>query len=113
MPDHFHIIIDPLENEISNTMQRIKMGFATRYRKRKGLKSGRVWQNRFWDHILRNESDMNRHIDYIHYNPVHHGYNKSPFTWKHSSIHEYLKSGQYMPDWGIIENISLNEDFGE
>jgi putative transposase len=35
---------------------------------------GRMWQNRFWDHIIGDQEDLNRHIDYVHFNPVKHGY---------------------------------------
>jgi putative transposase len=32
-----------------------------------------VWQPRFWGHFIRDEEDLQRHLDYIHYNPVQHG----------------------------------------
>ena len=69
LPDHFHAIIDPGEYDLSNLLQRIKQSFSMDYRQRTGA-SGRVWQLRFWDHIIRDQDDMNKHIDYIHYNPV-------------------------------------------
>jgi putative transposase len=111
LPDHFHMIIDPHNNILSNLMQRIKMSFASNYRKRHGIYRGRVWQNRFWDHIIRNEDDMKRHIDYIHYNPVKHEYAKSPFGWKHTSIHEFFDV--YGSDWGVRESVMIEGDFGE
>ena len=33
-----------------------------------------LWQRRFWEHYIRDQEDLNRHIDYIHYNPVKHGW---------------------------------------
>jgi putative transposase len=33
-----------------------------------------LWQRRFWEHALRDENDYARHFDYLHYNPVKHGY---------------------------------------
>ena len=32
-----------------------------------------VWQRRFWEHSIQDEDDLERHCDYIHYNPVKHG----------------------------------------
>ena len=32
-----------------------------------------IQQRRFWEHQIRDEDDLQRHIDYIHYNPVKHG----------------------------------------
>ena len=73
MPDHFHILISPAEGDLSNIMRRIKLAFASRYLKHRGLRTGKTWQSRFWDHIIRDENDWKHHMDYIHYNPVKHG----------------------------------------
>ena len=112
LPDHFHLLIDTRGHDISSLMQRLKMSFSALYLKRLGRKSGRVWQNRFWDHIIRDEKDWNCHVDYIHYNPVKHGYVTSPFEWKESSIHEFYKRGMYAREWGARE-IVIAGKFGE
>ncbi len=111
LPDHFHIIIDPLENNISELMKRIKLSFSMNYRKKQSLKNLNVWQKRFWDHIIRNQDDFNRHIDYIHYNPVKHGLANNPLDYKHSSISKF--SEYYQEDWGVTEKIKFNGDYGE
>jgi len=113
LKDHFHMIIDPNGNDIIKIIQGIKMSFSSLYRKNQKLKSGKVWQNRYWDHIIRDRDDLNKHIDYIHYNPVKHGYLKSPFEWRFSSIHEFKKKGLYQDDWGVKEQIKFNDEFGE
>jgi len=99
LPDHFHVVINPQRNNISNVLQRIKMSFGVPWRKRMNLCSGRVWQNRFWDHIIRDQNDLNRHIDYVHFYPVKHRFVNSPFDWTHSSIHKYHAEGFYSRDW--------------
>ena len=113
LPDHFHMVINPGGENLSSLMQRIKMSFATNYRKRRGIYRGRVWQNRFWDHVIRDDDDMNRHIDYIHYNPVKHGFVVSPFDWEQSSIRDYHKRGLYELDWGQAESLVFEGGFGE
>jgi len=100
LPDHFHAIIDCRGHDLSEIVRKIKLSFSKQYRFRIETNSGVVWQKRFWDHIIRNQEDMNRHIDYIHYNPVKHGLVESPFEWKYSSIHTYHKDGFYEDDWG-------------
>jgi REP-associated tyrosine transposase len=72
-----------------------------------------IWQRRFWDHIIRNQTDLNKHIDYIHYNPVKHGYVNSPFEWEYSSIHVYRDKGYYQSDWGMKEDLNIGGEFGE
>ena len=44
-----------------------------------------------WQHMIRDEADYARQLDYIHYNPVKHGYVTSPYEWEYSSIHRYRK----------------------
>ena len=89
LPDHFHLLADIGDEDISRLMTKVKLSFSTKYRISKGIKSGRVWQYRFWDHIIRDQDDMNRHIDYIHYNPVKHGYVGKPGDWEMSSFRKY------------------------
>ncbi|MBN2028849.1 transposase, partial [bacterium] len=87
LPDHLHCMWKLPENDYdySTRWQKIKDGFsqtidrsvlpsaeATASRKLKSEAS--IWQRRFWEHTIRNQSDYNKHIDYIHYNPVKHGY---------------------------------------
>jgi putative transposase len=112
MPDHFHAIIDCQGHDLSDIMRKIKLSFSKKYRFHVGIDAIQVWQKRFWDHIIRNQEDMNRHIDYIHYNPIKHGLTGSPLEWKYSSIHEYFCEGYYDRDWGRRET-SFVGDFGE
>ncbi|HEX5313495.1 MAG TPA: transposase, partial [Gammaproteobacteria bacterium] len=59
-----------------------------------------VWQPRFWEHTIRDEEDFCRHLDYIHYNPVKHGYAGRPADWRWSSFRKFVRQGRYPPDWG-------------
>jgi putative transposase len=67
--------------------------------KRKARRRG-VWQRRYWEHALENENDLERHCDYIHYNPVKHGLVRCPSEWPYSSFHRFVRSGDYDADWG-------------
>jgi putative transposase len=59
-----------------------------------------IWQRRFWEHLIRDDADFERHLDYIHYNPVRHGYVTRPVDWPYSTIHRYVRDGVYPVDWG-------------
>ena len=61
-----------------------------------------VWQHRYWEHRIRDEDDYARHVDYIHYNPVKHGWAKSPAEWPYSSFRRYVAAGIYPADWGQV-----------
>jgi putative transposase len=58
-----------------------------------------IWQKRFWEHRIRNQTDLARHVNYIHYNPVKHGLVRCPHAWPYSSFHRWVKEGYYKPDW--------------
>ena len=72
----------------------------------------RVWQPRFWEHTIRDETDLQRHVDYIHFNPVKHGCATRPVDWPHSSFHRYVRLGWLTDDWASDED-NEKVDFGE
>jgi putative transposase len=113
LPDHLHFIIDPLENDPADLIKRIKLSFASNYRKRMNLRGGRVWQNRFWDHIIRDQRDYDKHFDYIHYNPVKHSLAERPIDYPHSSFMNYYNEGHYCDDWGRVDLNDMGISFGE
>jgi putative transposase len=59
-----------------------------------------IWQRRFWEHAIRDEDDYARHFDYVHYNPVKHGYVKRVQDWPYSTFHRYVEQGVYDINWG-------------
>jgi putative transposase len=75
---------------------------------------GGVWQRRFWEHAIRDEPDFHRHLDYLHWNPVKHGYVKTPMAWPYSTIHRFVAQGFYPPNWGGggVDEYHA-DDFGE
>ena len=113
MPDHFHWVIDAGKNNPSLLIRRIKLSFSSSYRKRYGLRQGRVWQYRFWNHIIMSQRDMNIHFDYIHRNPVKHGLVKDPFRYPYSSLDNFYNEGYYSRDWSVMENSDGDREFGE
>jgi putative transposase len=56
-----------------------------------------LWQRRFWEHLI--ENDLERHIDYIHFNPVKHGYVNVVSEWPYSIFHRFVQQGIYPVDW--------------
>lgn len=93
MPDHFHALITCGEFAVSDIMYDFKLRYRYNYEARFG--SGRIWQHRFWDHIIHDESDFLRHLDYIHFNPVKHGLVKRPGEYALSSFSLWEAQGYY------------------
>ena len=113
LPDHFHALIMTRNTTVTNIIHRMKLLFTANFRKRYNLKSGTIWQKRFWDHIIRDEKDMARHINYIHINPVKHGLVRLSIEYPHSSFHDYIKQGYYESDWCIIDVEQIKGNYGE
>ena len=108
LPDHFHTVwtLPPGDADFSTRMRLIKTFFnysmpaTERLSERRAAKGERgIWQRRFWEHTIRDEEDLRRHVDYIHYNPVKHGHVPRVQDWPHSSFHRYVEAGIYPADW--------------
>jgi putative transposase len=81
---------------------------ASRIKKNEKL----VWQRRFWEHLIRDQNDFRRHVEYIHYNPVKHGLTKAPIDWMHSSFHRYVSKGIYEIKWGAGAEMTFDTTVG-
>ena len=66
-----------------------------------------VWQRRFWEHQIRDDTDFARHVDYIHWNPVKHGLVARAVDWPYSTFHRCVRDGMYPSDWGLGEPLSM------
>ena len=69
-----------------------------------------IWQRRFWEHCLRDEDDWQRHVDYIHYNPVKHGYVTRAGDWPYGSFRRTIAEGGYPADWEPASDPDLPHD---
>ena len=93
MPDHLHAVVTMNDgcDDYSRLIQDIKKGFTRRICH--GMKTGSPWQARFWEHTIRDERDLRNHIDYVHINPIKHGYVTQLIDWPHSSYHRFMRIG--------------------
>ena len=76
-------------------------------------KESALWQRRFWEHQIRDECDYERHMNYLHFNPVKHGYVKSVADWPHSTFHRYVNQGVYEKDWASNDSDTIAREYGE
>jgi putative transposase len=120
LPDHLHAIwtLPPGDSDFSGRWRRIKANFTHRLvaagapvkRHRNGKYA--LWQMRFWEHTIRNEIDFERHVNYVHFNPVKHRLASRVREWPYSSFHVYVRRGLKPADWaGDVEEPMMN--FGE
>lgn len=131
LPEHLHAIwtLSPDDCDFSKRWGAIKKHFTDAWLELGGVerpcsdsrirhRRRGVWQRGFWDHVLRDERDYQRHFDYIHYNPVKHGLVERPCDWPYSSFHRWIKRGIYDPHWccpntGPLDFSDLTDTVGE
>ncbi|MEL0611519.1 REP-associated tyrosine transposase [Marinomonas arenicola] len=96
LPDHIHAIwkLPESDNDFSLRWQMIKSRFTRKLRETKKYNLS-PWQNRFWEHEIQSEEDLEAHIHYVYFNPVKHGYVTSIQDWPYSSVHRDVKRGVY------------------
>ena len=121
LPDHLHAIwtLPPGDADFATRWMLIKSGFSRHLvpgeqRNASRISKGEqgIWQRRYWEHLIRDEEDYMRHVDYIHFNPVKHGHVKRAVDWKYSSIHRYIRTRTLPRDWGCGKGLE-DGDFGE
>jgi len=120
LPEHLHAIwtLPPGDSDFSGRWRRIKTHFTHRLVaagvpvKRHRTGEYALWQRRFWEHTIRNEQDFERHVDYVHFNPVKHRLVSRACDWPYSSFHVYVRRGLLPADWaGDVDEPMM--DFGE
>lgn len=108
LPDHMHCIIE-LPNgdtDFSTRWRLIKTEFSkslprterlSAVRQRRGERG--VWQRRYWEHLIKDETDYQAHMDYVHINPVKHRLVSRVSDWPYSTFHRLVGKGIYPADW--------------
>jgi putative transposase len=109
LPDHLHTIwtLPTDDSDYATHWMLIKSGFSRqlprierRNQSRIDKRERGVWQRRYWEHCIKDDADYANHVDYIHYNPVKHGYVVRSTDWQYSSIHRYIRHGILPATWG-------------
>jgi len=113
MPDHLHTIwtLPADDADYPKRWGWVKKEFTKQYlaqggreqacseSKERNRRRG-VWQRRYWEHMIRDEADLEAHFDYIHWNPVKHRYVQRVADWPYSTFHRWVRGGHYPADWG-------------
>jgi putative transposase len=123
LPEHLHALwtLPQDDGDFATRCMLVKQGFTRRLQQAgvldaksagpRGSKGERsVWQRRFWEYRVRDEADFARHVDYIHFNPVKHGWVLRAREWPYSSLHRFVREGKVGDDWGI--SAAIEGQFG-
>ena len=123
LPEHMHLLLRPDKiGDYPKIIRAIKYNFTQKFQdgtiaivpyyinqsRRAGLPSRRpkpILQHRYYEHTIRDEEDLHRHLDYIHYNPVKHEIVKNVKDWEHSSFAKFVNLQNYEQNWGSYEDV--------
>jgi putative transposase len=108
LPEHLHCVIELPEgdDDFAVRWRLIKGNFSKALPKTERLSAVRqkrgergIWQRRYWEHLIRDEHDFAAHVDYVHINPVKHGWVERVVDWPYSTFHGYVARGVLPVDW--------------
>ena len=113
LPNHLHCVwtLPPGDDDFSTRWRLIKTIFARslpanerRSAARRRYRERGIWQRRFWEHGIRDDAGFAAHVDYVHFNPVKHGYVAHIADWPYSTFEACVRRGLYPADslgpWG-------------
>jgi putative transposase len=120
LPDHVHTVsaLPEGDDDFSTRWSLIKSGFSRgldpmpRSTSNVGKREKGIWQRRYWELAIRDEADLERHVDCIDFNPVKHGHVTRVADWPHSSFHRCVERGSLPADWGG-DTKDIQGSFGE
>jgi putative transposase len=110
LPDHLHAVwtLPPGDADYPLRWRLFKTWFSRRMASGEPRRPSRIakgergiWQRRYWEHLIRDENDMQAHVDYVHFNPVKQGHVARAADWPYSTMHRYVAEGRLAQDWGV------------
>ncbi len=119
LPDHLHAVwsLPSGDDRYSLRLSKLKEHFTRMFLASGGtdrqLSDSRlqrrergVWQRRFWEHVCRDERDLQEKVDYIHWNPVKHGLVEHVWDYRWSSFRRFVRLGEYPRGWGNAAEVA-------
>ena len=122
LPDHLHTVWKLPENDadfglrwsvIKRSFSRGLPAAGARSASKISKREKGLWQRRLWEHQIRDDEDLQRHVDYEHLNPVKHGLVNRVADWPNSSFHAYVERGRLPGDWAGVDVGGDADRFGE
>ena len=118
LPDHLHAIwrLPEGDADFSLRWSLIKAAFSREIPKTEVIRRSRkmkrergIWQRRYWEHQIKNDDDLEKHVAYVHFNPVKHECVVNAVDWPYSSIHWKIARGNVNESWRCFEEATINE----
>lgn len=118
LPEHLHAILRLPEGDADFPLRwsLIKTVFSRAIPKTEAIRPSRkmkrecgIWPRRYWEHQIRNDDDLEKHVAYVHFNPVTHGYVARAVDSPYSSIHREIARANMTEGWAYFDQWTINE----
>ena len=91
LDNHYHILFKTkMGKDLGKVIRTIHGNSSHHFNKLEDKQGRRFWQS-YWDRCIRNEDDFYRHFNYIHHNPVKHGYIARMEDYPFSSLKYWIE----------------------
>ncbi len=97
LPNHYHLLVHVSDFDVLSVIFRMVHGPTARQWNLEDSTLGRKVWHCFTDRAIRSEAHYYTTLNYIHFNPVKHGWVQTPYDWSESSVHWYLE--YYGREW--------------
>lgn len=98
LPNHYHFLAQVKTLDLIGIALKQLHGTTSReWNKQDGMTGKRQVWYRFRDRYIRDEEHFYRALNYIHINPVKHGYIQDPYEWVWTSLGNYREN--FGRDW--------------
>ncbi len=112
LSNHYHALVGvPSFSVIPKLMKQLPGKSSLDWNRMDGCPGRKVWY-KYSDRVIRNEAHYQQALNYIHYNPVKHGYVNHAYEWKWSSLGIYYPNLGMQADGEQSGDMILN-NFGE
>jgi putative transposase len=102
LPDHAHSIwtLPPGDEDCAGRWRAVKIAFSKSLRKASpsNASEGAIWQRHYRQHRIGDDTEYAAMVDYVHMNPLRHGYCEQAADWPWSSLHRFVAEGLIVPD---------------
>lgn len=112
LPNHYHLLAYVHDfDKLGGLFNRLH-GSTSRQWNQEDQQPGRKIWYRYTDRMIRSERHYYTTLNYLHYNPVKHGYADSPYNWEQSSVSWYLQNlgREYLRDCWVRYPV---QDYGK
>jgi putative transposase len=101
LPDHAHAIwtLPPGDDDSAGRWRAVKIAFSKALRKagRADADAGVIWKRHYQHHAIASEAEYCALVDYVHMNPLRHGFCLHAADWPWSSLHRFVAAGLVAP----------------